>query len=130
MLPLLGDSRVIDDPARNSAVTFHCIKHAVTGHSQHGGIVPFGIRNEMMHRLVPRADMPWVNPSRHRLDALPITRETQPRQVCSKRRGTIGMSHDHRQKLEILLKPLLGGVVGFGHDQDDRIFSQNASMVL
>src|SRR6266536_567020 len=130
MLPLLGNPSVVDDPARDRTMTFHRIEHAVSGQSQHGRILPCGIRNEMMHRLVPRADMPWINASRHRLDALPIACETQPSTVCSKRPGTIGMPHNHKQEFKILLKPLLGGVGAFAHADDHHIAGACPSSIL
>ena len=69
----------------------------------------------MMHRLVPRADMPGIDPGGHRLDALPLARQAQPGEVGAHWRVAIGVSHRHGQPLNVLTEPAGAGIRALRH---------------
>ena len=69
----------------------------------------------MMHRLVPRADMPGIDPGGHRLDALPLARQAQPGEVGTHRLVAIGVSQGHGQPLDVLTEPAGAGIRCVGH---------------
>ena len=50
--PFLRDPGVVDDSCGPRTVAFQGGQHGLPGHALHGAIVPGGVRDEVMHRLV------------------------------------------------------------------------------
>jgi len=59
-------------------VSFQGRQHRLAGDAQDSGIVPGGVRDEVMHRLMAGAHVAWIDARGHRLDALPFPRKQSP----------------------------------------------------
>ena len=55
---LLREGRVVHDPRCHRPMPGHRVQHPVPSHAQHGPLVPRDVGDEVVHRLVPRPDMP------------------------------------------------------------------------
>ena len=107
---LLGIRRCRRRSTRPPGRAGHRRQHPVSGDAQDGRLVPGGIGDEVLHRLVPRADMPRIDPGGHRLDALPLARQAQPGEVGAHRLVAIGVSQGHGQPLDVLTEPAGAGI--------------------
>jgi hypothetical protein len=115
VLPLLGEARVIHDPGGHHAVPLYDLEHEVPGGPQHGRVVPGGIGDEVVQRLVTRGHMPWVDACGHRLDALAVTGKAESRHIGSQRLSAIGMTDGLSQGLQVIPKAPLGRSGGGRH---------------
>ena len=66
------DPGIVDHPRGDGPVAIQRRQQDVAGSLEHGGGVPRGVRDEVMHGLVTRAHMAGIDPGGHRLDALAI----------------------------------------------------------
>jgi hypothetical protein len=76
VLALLWDARVVHDPSDDTAVALHLVQDLLPGDAQERHVVPWGVRDEVVHGLVPRLDMEGVHSGGHGLDALAFTIQT------------------------------------------------------
>jgi hypothetical protein len=113
--PFLRDSGVVDDPRRHRAMALQGREHRLPGHAQHGPVVPAGVRNEVMHRLMAGPDMARIDPRGHRLDALPLPRQTQPGNVVPQRTMPILVTQGGGETLNVCTEPLGAGARVIGH---------------
>ena len=85
VLALLRDACVVHDPSRHRAVPLHLLQDVVAGHPQDRFVVPGRIGHEVVHGLMPRAHMPRIHTSGHRLDALALAGQAQAHEIPSQR---------------------------------------------
>ena len=112
---LLGVGGVIHDPGGHRAVPGHRCQHPVSRGAEDGRPIPRGIGHKVMHRLVPRANMPRIDPGGHRLDALALARQAQPGEIGAHRLVAIGVSQGHGQPLDVLTESAGAGIRYVGH---------------
>ena len=107
MFPLLRDPRVVDHPGDYWRVPLELRQRVVSSHRQYCALVPRRTRDKMVHRLMPCTHVARVDPCRHRLYALALSRQQQPRHVCMQRLVPIGVPDRITQLLHVFLEPLL-----------------------
>jgi hypothetical protein len=98
--------------------------------TEHRRVLPWGVGDQVMHRLVPRPYVPRVDAGGHGLDALSFAREAQPGEIGSQRLVPIPVSQRQGQPLHVVTEPLLPRIARFGchaltlarHPQTDLIF--------
>ena len=90
-------------------------QHPVPRDPQHLGAVPRGIGDEMMHRLMPGADMPRIHARRHRLDTLALAGQTEAGDVGAERLMAIPVAEDPSQLVHIGGKAVGTRTLGRGH---------------
>ena len=112
---LLGHAGVVDDPRRHRAVSLQGRQHGLTGRAQDGAIVPGGIGDEVMHRLMARAHVARIDARGHRLDALPLPGQTEPGDIGPQGAVPIPMAEGRAETLNIRVKPLGAGGPEVGH---------------
>src|SRR2546428_424170 len=112
---LLGHAGVVDDPRRHRAVSLQGRQHGLTGRAQDGAIVPGGIGDEVMHRLMARAHVARIDARGHRLDALPLPGQTEPGDIGPQGAVPIPMAAGPAETLNIRVKPLGAGGPEVGH---------------
>jgi len=100
-------------------------QHCLPGDAQNGGIIPGGVGDEMMHRLMPRADVAWIDSRRHGFDALPVSRQTQPRDIVPERTVAVPVAEGAAEPLNIRVKPLAARTRGSGHTPRLPAYSMN-----
>src|SRR5207245_9657324 len=83
--------------------------------AQHGGGVPGRIGNEVVHRLVARADMPRIDARRHGLDALALPGQAQAGDVRAQRLMAIPVAEGGGETLHIRGNSLGSSGRGVGH---------------
>jgi hypothetical protein len=83
--------------------------HDGNRHAQDGRVVPGGVRDEVMHRLMAGAHVARIDARRHRFDALPVPRQTQPGDIVPEGTMPISVTEGGRELLNIRLKPLGAG---------------------
>jgi len=87
-------------------VSLQSRQHGLTGRAQDGAIVPGGIGDEVVHRLMTRPHVAGIDPRGHRLDALPITRQTEAGDIGSQGPVPIPVAEGGGETLNIRVKPL------------------------
>ena len=103
---LLREARVVDDPRLHAPGRRQGREHGVASDAQHGGIVPRGIRDKAVHRLMARRDMARIDACGHRLDALPLARQAQAHDVGPQRLMPVPVAEGGGETLNIRVKPL------------------------
>jgi len=111
----LRDPGVVDDPRRHWPVAFQGRQHRLAGHAQDGRIVPGGVRDEVVHRLMARAHVAGIDAGGHRLDTLPVPRQTEPGDISPQRAMAIPVAEGGGETLNIRVKPLGAGAREIGH---------------
>ena len=114
VLALLGESRVIHEPRGDRAMTIHLRQDDVAGDAEHRRILPGGVGDQVMHRLVPCPDVPRVDARGHGLDALALTREAQPGEVGPQRLVPIPVPQRLCQPLHGVTEPSRPSIARFG----------------
>src|SRR5262249_12802623 len=109
------DPRIVDDPGGHRPVALQGRQHGLPGDAQDGPIVPGGVGDEVVHRLMPTAHVARLDPRRHGFDALPVARQTQPGDIVSERTMAVLMTEGAAETLNVRLKPLAAGSRGGGH---------------
>jgi len=89
-------------------MAFHRIEHVIARHAQHRRVVPGGVGDKVVQRLVAGADMPRIDPRGDRLHAFPLAGQAKSRHVDSHRFTAIGVAERPAQRLQIVLKTPLG----------------------
>jgi hypothetical protein len=112
---LLRDAGIVHDPRGHGTVALQRFDHPVARDAEHGGGVPGGVRDEVVHRLVARPHVTGVHAGGHRLDALARSGQTEPRQVRTQRLSTIPVAEGTTQTLEIGAKAAVRGGRRMGH---------------
>ncbi len=105
VLALLRDAGVVDDQRPDRAAPLDDGQDTGAHRREAPLIGPFGLRHEVMQRLMRRLHAPRLHARRHRLDALAIARQQQSRAIRSERRRAIGMAQRRRDRLDIGDKP-------------------------
>ena len=90
-------------------------EHRLAGHAQDGPVVPAGVRDEVMHGLMAGPHMAGINPCGHRLDALPVPRQTQSGDIVSEGTMPILMTQGGGETLHVRTEPLGAGAREVGH---------------
>jgi hypothetical protein len=90
-------------------------QHNVAGPAQDRGIVPRGIGDEVMHRLMARPDVAGIDARCHRLDALPIPRQAPTRDIGPQGAVPILVAEGRAETLNIGVKPLGASGRKVGH---------------
>src|SRR5438876_8656183 len=105
------------DQCRRSAVAsiLRRGQRRAAGRAQDGAIVPGGIGDEVMHRLMARAHVARIDARGHRLDALPLPGQTEPGDIGPQGAVPIPMAEGRAETLNIRVKPLGAGGPGVGH---------------
>jgi hypothetical protein len=98
---LLGVAGVVDDPGVDRAVLLDGWQHLAAHRGQHRLVRPVRLGDQMMQRLLRRLHPLRLQPGRHRLDALALTRQQQPGAVGLERRGAISVAEFRNQRIEI-----------------------------
>ena len=101
MLALLGKAGVVDDPGADRSLPLERRQHLAPHHRQHRRVRPIRLRHEVMQRLMRRLHATGRNPRRHRLDALALARQQQPRAIGLQRRLPVSVAERRRQGLDI-----------------------------
>jgi len=112
---LLRDARVVDDPGCHRCVSLERDQGEADGGVEDDLVIPRRVRDEMVERLMARSHMPRVDPRCHRLDALAIAREHQPRQVRAQRLASICMPAAGREPYHEVVEPLSFGRSNASH---------------
>jgi hypothetical protein len=73
---LLRDPGVVDDPGGHRTVSVEGRQHRLPGDAQEGGVIPGGVRDEVMHRLMAGPYVTGIDACGHRFDALAVPRQT------------------------------------------------------
>src|SRR5262249_50696719 len=94
---------------------FQSRQHCLPGDAQDSRIVPGGIRHEVMHRLMPGAHVARIDPRRHGFDALPLSRQTQARDIVPERTMAVLVAEGAAEPLNMRVKPLAAGTREGGH---------------
>jgi hypothetical protein len=105
VLALLRKTRVVDDPGPDRPPGLDGRQRPVADRRQQRFIAPRCIGHEVMHRLMERSHPPRIDPRRHRLDALAISRQHQTHAIGPQRRRPIGVPCRYRQPLDKCSKP-------------------------
>jgi len=94
--------------AHDWAVLLHGRQHRSPHLGQHLVVVPWGVRHQVMERLVRAANIVWSQTRGHRLDTLALAGQQQPNAVVLQRRVPIGVPRGVCQALNICREaPLL-----------------------
>jgi len=101
---LLGKAGVVDDPGRDRTERR---QHLVACCGQKRLIRPGRLGDEMVQRLVRSTHPLGPDPSRHRLDALALTRQDQAAAVSGERLRAISVRQGARKGFDVSCKPLL-----------------------
>ena len=96
-------------------MAFQGREHCLAGHAQDGRIVPGSVRDEVMHRLVAGAHVAGIDARGHRLDTLPVPRQTEPGDIGPQRAMAIPVAEGGGEPLNIRVKPLGAGAREVGH---------------
>src|SRR5262249_1053015 len=112
---LFRGPRIVDDPGGHRPVAFQGRQHRLPGDAQDGPIVPGGVRDEGMPRLMPGGDVPRIDPRRHGFDALSVAWQTQPGDIVPERTMAVLVAKGAAEPLNIRVKPLAAGSRGVGH---------------
>jgi hypothetical protein len=115
MPTLFRNAGVIDDPASRGAMALHCIEYMGSRNSEYRCVIPFGIRDKMMHRLVLRANVARIYHCRHRLNTLSLARQQQPGKIGFERLTSVSMLDSSRNLVDIILKSNFSGIDFGGH---------------
>jgi len=83
----------------------------------HGVIAPFGVGNQMMHRLMRRTHLLGMHSRRHRLNVLPAARQHQPLQIPARGLAAIRVRQHLDQCVAIGIKSPLHAL---NHGRFDR----------
>ena len=105
VLPLLGKARVVDNPRHDRAVALDLRHNQLAHFGQYFLIRPSRDTDEMQQRLVLRRRPPRRRLRRHRLNALALARQHQPRAIIAQRSAPIGVTNHPRQFLNVSTKP-------------------------
>ena len=90
-------------------------QHRLPGDAQDGPIVPGGVRDEVMHRLMPGTHVAGIHTRRHGFDALPLPRQTQSRDIVPERTMAVLVTEGRGEPLNIRVKPFGAGTREGGH---------------
>jgi len=101
MTPLLGKTRVVDDPGFDRPAALDHRQHELAYLIEHGRIGPRRIADKMKQRLVFGSDLGRCRHRRHRFDALALDRHQQPQAVIMHRLLPIGMAQHRTERLDI-----------------------------
>ena len=96
-------------------MSFQGGQHRLAGDAQDGRVVPGGIGDEVMHRLVAGAHVARIDARRHRFDALPFPRQTQSGHIVPERTMPIPVTEGAGETLNIRVEPLGAGAREVGH---------------
>ncbi len=107
MLTFLRKRRAIDDPISNRPVLLDRRHHLLAHRMQHCRVIPLSLGHHVMQRLMCGLDLSRFHPGRHRLDALALTRQQQPRAIRPCRRYPAGMAQHLGDPTQIRGKPIL-----------------------
>lgn len=91
-------------------MTVHLRQDQVARDAEHHRVLPRGVGNQVVHRLVPRPHVPRIDPRGHGLDALPLPRQAQSGQVGTQRLVPIPVPKRLRQPVYILPEPPFAGI--------------------
>src|SRR5712691_11196632 len=115
VLAFLGKPGVIHDPRGHGAMPDHRRQYPRARDAQHRRGMPGRIGDEVVHRLVAGANMPWIDARRHRLDALALPRQAQAGDVRAQRLMAIPVAEGGGETLHIRGKSLGTSGRGVGH---------------
>jgi hypothetical protein len=90
-------------------------EHRLAGGAQDGAVIPVGIRDEVMHRLVAGPHVAWIDARSHRFNALPIPRQAQPRDIVPEPTMAVPVAEGGGETLNIRVNPLGAGAREVGH---------------
>jgi len=107
MRALLGKGGVVHDPVSEWAVSLDGRDHRPAHGSENGRVVPGRLGHNVMHRLMPRLHPLRIEPGRHRLHTLALTRQQQTRTVGPRRLIPAGMAQSRYDLIQIRRKPIL-----------------------
>ena len=107
--------RLLIPGIRDRPVSIQGRQHGLTGRAQDGDIVPGGIGDEVMHRLMTRPHVAGIDPRGHRLDALPLPGQTEPHDIGAQGTVPILVAEGGGETLNIRVKPLGAGSREIGH---------------
>lgn len=91
-------------------MTIHLRQDQIPGDAELRRIAPGRVADQVMHRLVAGPDAPRVDPRRHGLDALAVSRQTETGEVDAQRLTPIRMSEGTRQPVEVLTESSFPGI--------------------
>src|SRR2546426_354027 len=100
------------------------------GRAQDGAIVPGGIGDEVMHRLMACAHVARIDARGHRLDALPLPGQTEPGDIGPQGAVPIPMAEGRAETLNIRVKPLGAGGPEVGHTWMLSAYPRNPLILL
>jgi hypothetical protein len=92
MLALLRKAGVVDDPGRDRPMALDRRRELPLNRGQQSPIGPVGLGDEVVQGLMRGAHLVRIDPRRHRLDALALQRQQEPRRVLPKRRLTVSVA--------------------------------------
>ena len=90
-------------------------QHGLTGDAKDGRIVPGGVRDEVMHRLMARAHVAGIDAGGHGLDALPIPGQAETGDIGPQGPMPILVAEGGGETLNIRVKSLGAGAREGGH---------------
>src|SRR5713101_5933563 len=114
---LLRDPRIVRDPGGHRAVTLHLLQHVLPCHLQDRFLVPRSVGNKVMQGLMTRPHVPRVDSGGHRLNALPLSGQTQADQIPAQRPSPILVPEHGGNPLQVILEPRLRTADSLHHEQ-------------
>src|SRR5918996_431893 len=115
---------------RNATVSVHGRQHRLAGDAQDGAVVPGGVGDEVMHRLMAGAHVAGINAGGHRFDALPFPRQTEPGDIVPKRTMPVLVPEGGGETFNIRVKPLGAGAREVGHTPRVSAYPMNSLTLL
>ncbi len=88
-------------------MALHLRQPVIARHGEQRRMIPGRLRHEMMHRLVCPAHVQRIDLRSHGLDALPLSREQQSRQIRLHRPAPIGVPERFREPLDEMIESIL-----------------------
>jgi len=127
MPPLLRNARVIDDPGQNPTSLLHGGQNPAAHFGQHRLVAPRRLRHSRVHRLPGRLYAVWMQPCRHRLDALALVGQQQSLAVVFQRLVPVSVPGGQGPSLP---NRLAGAPRGLGPERADRTKQLHHKMFL